>query len=252
MEVHLIMRILIVSDIHHEGKPHRGIDQSRAWEWLLNIVDIHKPDLLLSCGDWGIAISKPEFYELLKRVLVLSIYGNHENMDVLNCIYNIKSKEYLPVLMEDGKIYEFNNLRITGINGIIAEKKKIKKGVPRKTPSEFLEIAEKLKGKNIDILLLHEIPAIREIYPEIRVNIATITAEQTIRIIEPKIVFNGHLHWYCYNTYKYKNKDILYLRIDSSQRHKCYATMDVNNMKEFKIKVWEDLNIIEEIDLNQN
>jgi len=38
---------------------------------------------LLSCGDWGTAVNEVEFYELLKRTAILTIYGNHENMDVL-------------------------------------------------------------------------------------------------------------------------------------------------------------------------
>jgi len=61
------------------------------------MIDYHKPDLLLSCGDWGTAISFEEFYELLKKTIVLSIYGNHENMDVLVKLYNIRSDRHLSV-----------------------------------------------------------------------------------------------------------------------------------------------------------
>ena len=92
---------------------------------------------------------------MLEKTIVLSVYGNHENMDVLTKLYNVKTSEYLPVLMEDARIYEFSELRIAGISGVIAKKRKTKKGVPRRTPGEFLEAAEKLRNKNIDVLLIH-------------------------------------------------------------------------------------------------
>ena len=52
---------------------------------------------------------------------------------MLSSLYNVKTGSYLPALMEDGRVYEFNGLRITGINGIIARKRKVGKGVPKKT-----------------------------------------------------------------------------------------------------------------------
>lgn len=126
------MKVMVISDLHYDKRVYKGVDESRAWFWLMNIVDYHKPDLLLSCGDWGAGVNLEEFYELLKKTVVLTIYGNHENMDVLSKPYNVKTSEYLPVLMEDGKVYEFNNLKIAGINGIIAKKRRFKKGVPRR------------------------------------------------------------------------------------------------------------------------
>jgi len=33
----------------------------------MEVVDYHRPDLLLSCGDWGSAINSEEFYGLLKK-----------------------------------------------------------------------------------------------------------------------------------------------------------------------------------------
>ncbi|WP_157092454.1 metallophosphoesterase [Thermococcus chitonophagus] len=47
-----------------------------------------KPDLILSAGDWDRGISREEFEELLKEVPVLSIYGNHENVEVLRQLRN--------------------------------------------------------------------------------------------------------------------------------------------------------------------
>jgi len=89
------------------------------------LCDYHKPNLLLSYGDWGSAINPEELYELLKKTIILTIYGNHENTNVLTKLYNVKSENYMPILME------------AGINGIIAKKRKNRKDVPRKTAEDF-------------------------------------------------------------------------------------------------------------------
>ncbi len=62
------VKVMIISDLHYDKRVFHGIDESKAWEGLLNIVDYHRPDLLISLGDWGKAINEAEFYELLKRV----------------------------------------------------------------------------------------------------------------------------------------------------------------------------------------
>ena len=75
---------------------------------------------MISLGDWGEAISEAEFYELLKKVRVWSIYGNHENLEVLRSMRNVLTDSYEPVLMNDGEIREFNGIRFGAINGIVA------------------------------------------------------------------------------------------------------------------------------------
>jgi len=188
------MRILIISDLHYEHKIVKGINESMAWYWLISIVEHHKPDLLLSCGDWGSAITAEGFYELLRKYVVLTIYGNHENMSVLNSLYNIKTNEYLPVLMEDGRVYEFEGLRIAGINGIMSEKKRERRGVPRRSPEEFLETASNLAGRGIDILLIHEVPYLPSIFNSVKDSISSRIALRVIKLIKPKVVVNGHMH----------------------------------------------------------
>jgi len=235
------MRVLIISDLHYDRKIYKGVDESKAWSWLLSIVDYHKPDLLLSCGDWGSAISFGEFYELLKKTIVLSIYGNHENMEVLAKLYNIKSDKYLPVLMNDGEVYEFEGIKIAGISGIISEKRRTKKGVPRKRPEEYLNIAKRLGGKNIDILLIHEVPYLPNLFKNIKDSTPTRTALEVIKIIRPRIVINGHMHpeegfkvyKFPFNTY--------YFNIDSSQANKCYIIIEVDNS--VKVKIYKDTKV---------
>jgi len=236
---------MVVSDLHYDMRIFRGVDESKAWEWLLSIVDYHKPDLLLSCGDWGTAINFEEFYKLLKKTVVLTIHGNHENMDVLTKIYNIRTNNYLPILMEDGKVYELYGLRIAGINGIIAVKRKVKKGVPRKTPDEFIEYAKKLDGRGIDILLIHETPYLPELFPSMRYDCTSRTALEAVRVVKPRLVFNGHMHHgeYKLHGFKFGTK---YVYIDSSQQHRCYAILHPSKAR---IEFWIDDRKVEEANI---
>ena len=236
------MKVLVISDLHYDKRVFHGVDESRAWEWLLSIVDYHKPDFLISCGDWGTAINFEESYELLKKTIVLSIYGNHENMNVLVKLYNVKSDRYLPVLMEDGKIYEVCGLRIVGINGIIASKRKVKKGVPRKVVEDFLDIADRLRGENVDILLIHETPYLPNLFPFMRDSEGSRTVLRVIQAISPKIVFNGHMHYGGYKTCRIGKS--VYIYIDSSQKHRHYAVLSSNSPLE--VEIWRNL---ENVDL---
>ena len=239
------MKIMVISDLHYNRRVFHGIDESRAWSWLVEVVDYHKPDLLLSCGDWGVAINGREFYELLKKVIVLTIYGNHENMEVLTKLYNIRTNNYLPVLMKDGKTYEVGGFRVAGINGIIASKKKVKKGVPRKTVEEYLEVAERLKGKDIDVLLMHETPYLPELFPFMRDSFSSRTALRVVEIIRPRIVVNGHMHIGGYKTYTFP-WGTRYIYIDSSQKHRCYLILYPDSMK---VEVWRDFEVVDEVEV---
>lgn len=230
---------MIISDLHYDKRVFHGIDESKAWDWLLGIVDLHKPDLLISLGDWGEAINEAEFYELLRRVRVWSIYGNHENLEVLKKIYNILVDSYEPILMGDGEVRELNSIKFGAINGIIALRRREKKGIPRKRPEKFVEVAKGLAGR-VDVLLLHDSPWLP--LPEYR-GIAnderTKAVEEAIRVVRPRVVFCGHLHISPYTVYRF-NFETLYVRVDSSQKHRCYAILDLNDLA---IKIWRDREI---------
>jgi len=233
------MKIMIISDLHYDKCIFKGIDESMAWEWLLGIVDYHRPDLLISLGDWGEAISEDEFYDLLKKVRVWSIYGNHENLEVLRSMRNVLTDSYEPVLMNDGEIREFNGIRFGAINGIIALRRKEKKGIPRKRPEEFIEYGKRLSGK-VDVLLLHDSPWLEEYAGRIARDERTTAVAIAIYEARPKIVFCGHLHISPYTIHRF-DFGTTYIRIDTSQKHKGYAILNTNSMK---VEIWKDLELL--------
>ncbi len=236
------MKIIVISDLHYDRHIYKGIDQSEAWIWLLNIVDYHKPDLLVSLGDWGEAINEREFYDLLRKVRVWSIYGNHENMGTLRKMYNVHTDKYEPVLMNDSEIREFNGIKFGAINGIIALRRREKKGIPRKRPEEFIEVAKKLRGK-VDVLLLHDSPWLEEYKGRIARDERTQAVGMAIYEARPRIVFCGHFHVSPYTIHRFEY-GTLYLRIDSSQMHRCYAILDSNTLS---IEIWKDYELIDQI-----
>lgn len=75
------VKILVVSDLHYEKRVFKGVDKSKAWGWLLSVVDYRRPDYVLSYGDRVTGVSLDELYELLERTVVMSIHGNHENAE---------------------------------------------------------------------------------------------------------------------------------------------------------------------------
>ncbi len=239
------MKIIVISDLHYDKRIYKGVDESRAWEWLLSIVDYHKPDLLISLGDWGEAVNEAEFYDLLRRVRVWSIYGNHENMEVLRKMYNVLVDKYEPVLMEDGEVREFGGLMFGAINGIVALRRRMKKGVPRKKPEEYVKIAKRLKGR-IDILLLHDSPKLPlDEYKFMRDDVTTQAIGIAIYEARPKLALCGHLHISPYTIYRYEY-GTLYVRIDSSQKHRAYLILYTGSMR---LEVWRDYEVLEEQDL---
>jgi len=231
------LRVLVVSDVHYERRVFRGVDESRAWEWLLGIVDLHGPDLLLGAGDWGSAVNPRDFYRLLVRTRVLTIYGNHENMRVLESLYNVGTSEYTPILMEDGRVYQVGPLRVAGISGLVAKRRREKKGVPRKTPEEFLAAARRLEGAGVDVLLLHEAPYLPGLYPGMRRSLGPETALEVVRMVAPRLVVNGHMHmgfrhaWLPWGT--------LLVHVDSSQAARIYLILEPVGGA-LRVEAWRD------------
>jgi len=195
---------MVISDLHYDKRVLRGVDVSRAWEWLLSIV---------------------------------YIYGNHDNMDVLLKFRNIGTA--LPILMEDDRVYELGGLRVAGVSGLVSEAKSTRKGVPRKTPEEFLNAARKLVGSRVDILLIHEIPSPPEVFPFISETPASRVALEAVRLVKPRIVVNEHMHYEGYKMHRLP-WGTLYIHIDFSQQSKHYLLLH-HKVESIEIEVWSNL-----------
>ncbi len=244
-----MVRMLAVSDVHYEFKVFRGVNESVAFKWLLGVVERHRPDVLVSAGDWGEGLGARELDELLERTVVLTIYGNHDPVWLLKRYRNKLAK--LSVLLKDGVPIEYQGLLVAGINGITSRSGRSKRGVPRKRPEEFVSVARRLAGVGyrVDLLLMHEVPALREAYPGLRVWEGTVAALEALRIVKPRLVVNGHLDWSCYTLHRIDwewGGATLYLRVDSSQIHKCYAVVEWG---EGKVTVYQDGEPLEEAEI---
>ena len=122
----------------------------------------------------------------------------------------------------------------------------VKKGVPRKKPEEYIEVAKKLKGK-VDVLLIHDSPKLP--LPEYSFGANDGRAQAVgIAIYEtkPRIVFCGHLHIEKPYTICRHECGTLYVRIDSSQRHKAYAVLHASDER---LEIRRDQEVFEEQDL---
>ncbi len=101
----------------------------------------------------------------------------------------------------------------------------------------ILDVVEKLRGRNIDIPLIHETPYLPNPFPFMRGSFGSRTALKVIEIIKPRIVFNGHMHFGGYKIYKF-SFGTKYVYIDSSQQNRYYVVLYTNNMK---LEIWRDL-----------
>lgn len=78
------------------------------------------------------------FRRLLERVKVLTTYGSHDNLEVL---------QRLGIPMKDEEVYEYRELRIASINGIVSTRKRAGDSILRNAPEEFASIARKLQRR---------------------------------------------------------------------------------------------------------
>ncbi len=147
--------ILVVSDMHFEVEYHHGTYQYGALEWLLGVIRRVKPNTLIGLGDWGTAWKDEDWEALTSLIPVMAIYGNHENIGLLQ---SVRNKDDTPVLMKDGEVLTLEDLRFGFINGIMAERLERLKPVPRKSQYDFLRFAKSLVG--VDVLCTHESPLV--------------------------------------------------------------------------------------------
>ena len=209
------MKIIIVSDLHLDDDPRRI-------NWLAWIIDQHQPHAVFSLGDNGVNFDHQRFKEeILGRCRFYSLYGNHEDMKWLTTLWN---SDGTPVLLRDGKIIILDGLRLGFINGIISQRKRTRKGVPRKTPDEYLKIARKLTRK-VDILCIHEFPAPDELAEETSLNMPAFIVREAVQHVRPKVVLCGHIHYRRIQPQIYHIGSTRIIVIDSTDKY--YVLLDV-------------------------
>ena|GEM_PF-1428829 len=85
--------------------------------------------------------------------------------------------------------------------------------MPGKTPEGFLEIAKRIVGGRVDVLLIHETPYLPSLFPFMEERLGPNTALKAVEIIRPWLIMNGHMHSGGFKAYKLPWG--LYIYIDS-------------------------------------
>lgn len=231
------MKIMTVSDLHHELGSHHGVYEGEAQSWLLKVLNYHKPTALISCGDNGHAWTPESIKAITDLVPFHTIYGNHDNIQMLQTARNADGTHSLT---KDGERRTIDGLEFGFINGIIAGGKKIKDGVPRQTVEEYLHAATKLVG--VDVLVTHMSPrelASRPIHegPDIDVM------QMVLDTIGPRLLLSGHLS----GPYKLAEiGPVTGVRIDSSPSEKHYAII---THKGTSVEIFNDYEIVATYDV---
>ena len=132
------MSILVISDLHFEKGSFHGVYQGGALDWLLGIIDKTKPTALVGLGDWGYAWTSEDWNSLTEKVATHAIFGNHDDVDLLN---SVKNKDGSKVLAHDGEIRSIEGMKFGFINGIMSDKGIPRHNIPRSTSEDFLRIA---------------------------------------------------------------------------------------------------------------
>ncbi|MFP3314288.1 MAG: metallophosphoesterase [Thermocladium sp.] len=212
------MSLLLVSDLHKSIYP----EEFYSINWLINLINEVKPDAVLSAGDWDEYVTPSDMYEVISRVSLITIYGNHENFSLI--------KRYA---ISDGSIHVVKGLRVSGINGLIGEED----GLYTISIDRFMNVIDKVKRRigRPDIFIMHQPPYLPDQYPWMRQDKFSEAALEAVNILRPRLLLNGHMTGSCYNYGKYEWGT--YLRVDSSQRYKCYAVLTISNSR---IKVFND------------
>ena len=172
------MKLLAISDMH-------GNLQN-----VIRVLNESPCDLLLSCGDWG----DPEELDLsvMERIIslkpVLSVYGNHDDLELLS---RLENTDETPALLRNGEIHEIQGLRFAGINGIWAKSHRKPHYI---TDEEVDEISRGLAGRSVDVLLTHGCPVgLADIIPGGRHGGQRCFLE-AFHTISPRLHLCGHLH----------------------------------------------------------
>ncbi|MHB0913437.1 MAG: metallophosphoesterase family protein [Armatimonadota bacterium] len=167
---HSVRRLLAVTDMHGDLRNVRLAIREAS------------PDLVVSCGDWGERVTRGEIEEALGGVPALTVYGNHDDIDLL---------AEMGLLLPPGEVREVGGLRFAGISGIWAKSHRERYYV---TDEDVAEQAAKLAGKGVDVLLSHGCPVgIADTVPGGRHGGQRCFLE-AFHTVRPRLYLCGHLH----------------------------------------------------------
>ena len=172
------MKIAAVSDMHGNLDP------------VYEILKKEIPDLLLCAGDWGTPeeIFQDDFDAIVQKVTTITVFGNHDNLELL---YQIKNQDGTAILIDNGATKDCDNLVIGGINGIWAKSHKKAWYI---TDEEVAAAAAKLSEKKVDVLMTHGCPlGIADLTP-IGTHGGQRCFTDAFKLVNPKLYICGHLH----------------------------------------------------------
>ena len=173
------MRILAASDMHR----NLGV--------VFNAIEEIKPALLLCCGDWGDPgeLDPAEFRSIVENVHVLTVFGNHDDVNLLSAT---KNSDGTPVLLNQGEVREVGELTFAGISGIWAKSHRKPYYITDEDVAHFA--SEIQRQGRIDVLLTHGCPiGLADVTPAGRRGGQKCFLE-AFRSISPRLHLCGHLH----------------------------------------------------------
>jgi uncharacterized protein len=172
------VRILVVSDMHGDlNAIHRAC---RA----------EKPDLILSCGDWGDTdqVTEADLLKIQEFAPLYTTFGNHDPMDALS---SLRNQDGTPSLLAPGATVVIADLRLAAIGGIWAKSHAKPHYV---TDQDVAAAAARIASAGpTDVLLTHGCPiGLADITPSGRHGGQRCFLDAN-KIISPRLHFCGHL-----------------------------------------------------------
>jgi Icc-related predicted phosphoesterase len=174
-----LVHILVVSDLHGDLHcAHRAADLAR-------------PELILSCGDWGDPdqVDETLLTSLLAKAHIYTTFGNHDPLDLLA---RLRNHDGSAVLLGQGKPVHVAGLRLAAIGGIWAKSHAKRHYV---TDADVAEAAARItEAGPVDILITHGCPAgLADLTPSGRHGGQRCFLD-AFKAVAPRLHLCGHLH----------------------------------------------------------
>jgi uncharacterized protein len=173
------MRVLVISDLHGDLN-----SVERAYE-------NYRPDLILSCGDWGDPdqVTESAVSAILERIPIYTTFGNHDPVEALA---RLRNQDGSTVLLGQGDVQHFGGLRLAAIGGIWAKSH----AKPHyMTDADVADVAARIaRAGPVDILLTHACPiGLADLTPSGRHGGQRCFLD-AFKTIAPRLYLCGHLH----------------------------------------------------------